>query len=175
VGGGGTVLAGEAGPVLEGLGGGGGALPGVVGGGGTFLLGACADCKLERGGMAGTGRDMVEEAGRTGGETLRAGRAGDGRKGGAGGAGGLELRTGGGALRGGGGALIGGSGTVREGRPSARRLGGAGDGMEGLGEGTDLLGGDGAIGVEVSRLGMEGGLPNTRGFASKKCEYRCYV
>jgi hypothetical protein len=56
-GGGGTGLAVEARPELEGLGGGGGALPGVVGGGGTFRLGDCAGCKLERGGMAGTGRD----------------------------------------------------------------------------------------------------------------------
>lgn len=96
---------------------------------------------------------------------LRAGRSGDDGYGGAGETGGVMLRTGGGALRGGEGELAGGSGIVRDGRPGARRLGGLGAEIEGLEEVSDLPGGGGGA------VGMEGGLPNVGGLASKECEY----
>lgn len=164
-GGGGTALTGDPGPALDGRagGGGGGGLPGVAGCGGAFLFG---DCKLLRGGMAGTGREMAEDAGGGGGgvETCRLGKAGEGR---AGGAGGDALRIGGGALRGGAGALVGGAGTVREGRLGAGRFGGVETVDAGFGGGTALLGGGGAEGVDAgpSRLGIEGGFPNVGGLA----------
>jgi hypothetical protein len=83
-GGGGADRAGAAVPILDGLaGGGGGALPGVVGGGGTFLLGEGDNCVLLRGGIAGTGRALVEDCV---GDPFRTGVADEGRAGGAGGA-----------------------------------------------------------------------------------------
>jgi hypothetical protein len=161
-GGGGTDLPAEGGPALDGLGGGGGALPGVVG--------AClSDApRLLRGGITGAGFVIIGGDVARGGVTLRCGTEGgrrdeaegDGRDGMAGGGGregdggGLELRRGGGARRGGEGAFVGGAGTVRAGRLGARRLGGSVADEEGFGGGTALT--YGAIADEDGVMGGTG-------------------
>ena len=180
-GGGGIALAIEDGPALEGLGGGGGGggLPGIVG---ASLMGALAGCKLLRDGIVGATFVTTGGAVRSG-ETLRCGRAGDGREGTAGDgrngtagdgragdAGGLELRRGGGGRRGEAGALVGGAGATRAERLGAGRVAGkiCGGACGGNTGGCEEGFGGGALVVSVSRLGIEGGFPKLGGFATEK-------
>lgn len=144
----------------------------MVGGGGTFRFGV-GDCTalLFRGGIDGTGRDMLEDVESADCSGTAGGRREEGRVGGGGGAEGEELRPGGcGTLRDGAGALaiVGGSGAARESELGVKRFGtfGAATGDLVGGVGRPGGGGGGAFGP-ASRRGMEGGFPSDVGFAEQ--------
>lgn len=151
-GGGGAVLAGE-GIACDGRGGGGGGTLPVI-----DLIGDPPEGEPVRGGTEGTIREGID--GFTG-ETLRGGRAGDGRDGG------LEARTGGGALRGGGGTV----GLSLAGRAGAGLAGGAGADEGGLG-GPGAVGFVDAFLVGEGALGMMGGRARLAALADCACSHK---